>query len=303
MIKILITGSNGQLATALKHCFQNRHLQNYQPIFVDHQQFDITNYSRCLNFLYNYKIDYIINCAAYTAVDLAESNKTAAYQVNSIGPGNLAKLAEKFKIKLIHFSTDYVFSELDHANHPYLEDDPTHPINYYGETKLLGDQNIISNLDNYVIIRAGWLYYHLGKNFFNTIHNLAKQKDRLNIVTDQIGTPTYCADLSKFVLYVIDQDLHNLSTSSNYFHNIYNYSNLGECSWYDFACEIVKQSQLNCQVCPITSDKYQTAAMRPKYSVLDKTKIINTFGYNIPTWQEALNQCIKECDKIYVANL
>lgn len=295
MNNILITGASGQLGQALKNNSINNHSINL--IFANKKLLNITDYDQCELFIKNYSLSYIINCAAYTNVDQAEQLKTnkpnksnIVHNTNATGPKNLAIIADKYDIKLIHISTDYVYKDQHHT--PLQEPDPTIPINYYGETKLQGEANITNNLKNYIIIRTGWLYYYLGHNFFNTITNLIKTKQSLNIVSDQFGTPTYCGDLAEFIYNIINKDLAN--KDNNYFNNIYNFSNLGACSWYDFATTINEYSECNCKINAITTEEYPTPAKRPKYSVLDKSKAINTFDYNIPSWREGLVRCLKQ---------
>lgn len=296
MIKILITGADGQLATALKRYIIKKDDKHINTFFVNRQSLDISNLDLCQNIIYNYKPNYIINCAAYTNVDGAESDKNQANLVNSIGPKNLSVLCAKLNIKLIHISTDYVFPEYSLTNKAYTELDKTNPVNYYGLSKLLGEQNIINSGCQYIIIRAGWLYYYLGKNFFNTIYNLAQQKDNLNIVSDQIGTPTYCGAFANFIFNIIKLD--QLNNNNYYFNNIYNFSNMGETNWCEFAKEIIKLFNMNCKINPIPSSEYPTPATRPKFSVLNKSKIVNTFNYTPPSWQESLRECMIEKQKI-----
>lgn len=324
MINILITGADGQLGAALKNvvssvqghekmsawssiaCAESRsfveahgssvgmadpfNIANWSFIFTDKSELDITDYNSSEYYIKNHNIDYIINCAAYTNVDTAETEQDQTLLVNSQGPKNLAKLTDQYKVKLIHLSTDYVYSGELRAT-PYKETDSTRPINFYGYSKLLGELNIINNLKKYIIIRTSWLYYFTHKNFFTTIANLAEQKDSLNIVADQIGTPTYCGDLAVFILNIIKLDISN--KNNNYFNNIYNFSNIGQISWYEFAKTIVELNHIDCKILPITTEQYPTKASRPKYSVLDKSKALAAFKYNIPGWQDSLKICIE----------
>lgn len=290
MINILVTGSNGQLATAIKNNKSSSNDVNY--LFTNRHDFDITNTKQCEDYLKNHHVSFIINCAAYTQVDQAENDKELANNINSFAPKNLALLSKKYNIKLIHISTDYVYAGT--KNSPYLETDNTVPVNHYGTTKLSGENNIISTFDNYIIIRTGWLYYYIGKNFFNTITNLIQTRDELSIVADQIGSPTYCGDLADFIIYIINQETTN--THYSFFKNIFNFSNMENSTWYDFACAIKRfnpnLAKLPCDIRPISTAQYPTAAKRPLYSVLDKTKAITTFNYSIPSWQEGLTKCI-----------
>lgn len=289
MANILITGADGQLATAIKDNLKNDSASNY--IFLNKNQLDITNYDLLSSYLKNHNIDYIINTAAYTNVDLAENEKSQADLVNSHGPENLAKLANIYNIKLIHISTDYVYSDYHNRikNTPFTELDTPNPINYYGLSKLNGENNVINNTKNYIIIRTSWLYYYIGNNFYNTILRLANTKSKLDVVSDQMGTPTYCGDLADFILNIIELDIKN--PTNNHFTHIYNFSNLGECSWYDFAKNIVDANNIKCLINPITSEQYPTIAKRPNYSVLDKTKILQKINYIIPEWKDGLNKC------------
>ncbi len=283
MINILITGANGQLGTAIKENLTS----DFNYIFTDKHELDVANYEQCHDFIKNNKINYIINCAAYTAVDLAETNKEIAYMANSQGAENLAKIANQYNSKLIHISTDYVYS--GNNTKPYTENDATSPVNYYGQTKLAAEQFIIKNTKNYIIIRSGWLYYASGKNFFNTIMHLTKNKNELKIVSDQYGTPTFCGDLANLILNLIKKDLD--TPNNDFFGNIYNYSNTGLCTWYDFAVLINQYANNKCNLIPITTPEYPLPAKRPHYSVLDKNKIQRIFNIEIPSWQDGLKRC------------
>lgn len=291
MNNILITGADGQLGNAIRRLPALG--ENINLIFANKKLLDITDFKQCEMFVKSYSISYIINCAAYTAVEQAEVIKdeanNSAYLTNCIGPLNLARLSKSYNTRLIHISTDYVYGN---KSTPFQETDKPKPVNYYGKTKLIGENNVINNTENYIILRTGWLYYFLGHNFFNTITNLINTKTSLNIVSDQFGTPTYCGDLAEFILTIINKDLSN--KDNNYFNNIYNFSNLGACTWYDFASTINDYSNTNCKINAITTDDYPTLAKRPKYSVLDKSKTINTFDYNIPSWREGLHKCFTE---------
>ena len=273
-MNILITGANGQLGTELSKILPN-------AILTSHQDLDITNFESVRDFTIKNHINTIINCAGYTAVDAAEDDYFNAKKINSIGPQNLAQTG----CKLIHISTDYVFD--GHHKTPYKPGDDTNPHSIYGWTKLMGETGVIKNSVDYAIIRTSWLYSPYGKNFVKTMRKLGLTHETLDVVDDQIGTPTYAADLASAIVEIIPQ----INTSNR---GIYHYSNMGECSWYDFACEIMKMSNIKCKVRPTTSSEYKTKASRPKYSVLDKTKTIDTFGIKIPDWQEALKRCLNE---------
>lgn len=292
MKKILITGAGGQLATAIYDKIQEQGINNNKFIFADIDTLDITNYDQCDDFIKTNNIDYLINCAAYTNVDLAELESENANAVNSLGPLYLGKLSRKYNFKLIHISTDYVYSGI--KTKPYVETDSTVPKNYYGLSKLNGEKNIIANTDNYIIIRTSWLYYKSGHNFFNTMINLFNTRDKLTIVADQHGSPTYCGDLAQAILTILESNHNNYG-------NIYNFSNLGQTTWYDFAVTIYNklksinhntQTSVSCEITPISSQEYLTAATRPRYSVLDKSKFLADFDFNIPAWQNSLDVCL-----------
>ena len=275
-MNILITGASGQLGTELSKILPN-------AITPSHQELDITDFVSVRDFTQKNHINTIINCAAYTAVDAAEDDYFNAKNLNSNGPKNLAQTG----CKLIHISTDYVFN--GQSKTPYKTGDETEPCSIYGWTKLVGESYVMKNSAEFAIIRTSWLYSPYGKNFVKTMRNLGATRDSISVVDDQIGTPTYAADLAEAIVQIIPQ--MNFKNRG-----VYHYSNTGECSWYDFACEIMKLSGLKCKVLPTTSSEYKTRAIRPKYSVLDKTKTIQTFGIEIKDWQNALIRCIKEMD-------
>lgn len=272
----LITGSKGQLGTELSKLLPN-------AILTDVAELDITNQDAVNSFVKANNIDAIINCAAYTAVDKAEEDKEVAYKINVIGPENLAKTG----CKVVHVSTDYVFDGTGHK--PYQPSDDTHPVSVYGRTKLAGENAVLTNASVAVVIRTAWLYSPYGNNFIKTMQRLGREKTSINVVCDQIGTPTYAADLAQAIVAIIPQMNENNS-------GIYHYTNEGVCSWYDFAHEIIRLSSLDCKVLPIPSSAYPTKATRPFYSVLDKTKIKTTFGLSIPHWQDSLVKCIKQLE-------
>jgi len=286
MKQILITGANGQLGTELSGLLPN-------AILTDYQDLDITNPTAVNDFTQKYKIDTIINCAAYTAVDKAEDDHENAHKINTNGPLNLAKTG----CKLIHISTDYVFDGKLVVG-AYQTTDTPKPVSVYGKTKWLGELMVLNNSKNRIIIRTSWLYSPYGKNFVKTMRNLGATKDEISVVNDQYGLPTYAADLASAIVQIIPQMTQENS-------GIYHYSNADTIkgtlfqgiSWYDFACEIMKQSNLNCKVKPITTAEYPTRAVRPKCSVLDTTTIQETFGIKIPTWPDALHRCIKEIER------
>jgi dTDP-4-dehydrorhamnose reductase len=282
---ILVTGASGQLGQSIQ--FIASQYSEMQFIFASSTDLDITNQERVTSFFETNKIDYCINTAAYTAVDRAESEKYKAELVNIVGPRNLAIACQNVGATLIHISTDFVFNGKE--NQPYLENHKTNPLGVYGQTKLEGEDEVIANCDKYFIIRTSWVYSQFGNNFMKTMLRLASERDELNVVSDQIGTPTNAVDLAKAILDIISFNFR-LSTFNKY--GIYNFSNEGVCSWYDFAKEIFVQNNINIKVHPIPTEAYPTPAQRPKYSVLDKTKIKATFGIHIKSWQEALQQTL-----------
>lgn len=276
-MKILITGANGQLGTELSKILPN-------AISTDFKDLDIVDSDAVRDFVRKNNVETIINCAAYTAVDDAEDNFLAARLINAIGPKNLASTG----CKLIHISTDYVFD--GQACTPYSPKDEPHPQSVYGWTKRMGEVAVMSAAEKYVILRTAWLYSPYGKNFVKTMRKLGAEKNSIGVVSDQIGTPTYAADLADAIVKIMPQIHKNNS-------GIYHYTNLGQCSWYDFACEIMKLSGLKCDVSPIKTSEYKTRALRPQYSVLNKTQTSQMFGITIPQWQEALKRCIKEIER------
>ncbi len=277
---ILVTGANGQLGQAIQ--FVASDYEDCQFIFASSQDLDITNQTNVNQFFEHNKIDFCINAAAYTAVDKAESDVEKATLVNVDGPKNLAIACKKHQAKLIHISTDFVFD--GSADKPYLETDTTNPLGVYGQTKLDGENAIIENFSDYFIVRTSWVYSQFGNNFMKTMLRLASERDSLNIVSDQIGSPTNAVDLAKATLSIIK------SNSSAY--GIYNFSNEGTASWFDFAKEIFNVNDVCIEVNPIPTEAFPTPAKRPKYSVLDKTKIKETFNIEIKSWQQALLQTI-----------
>lgn len=273
----LLTGGNGQLGTELSKLLPD-------AIRTDVDVLDITDEKSVKDFIKSYNIDTVINCAAYTAVDKAEDNIDLATKINVDGPKNLAKSGAK----IIHISTDYVFDGTGHK--PYTTDDKTNPISVYGKTKLDGEKLVIENTKKpFIIIRTAWLYSQYGNNFVKTMRRIGAEKKSINVVADQIGSPTFAGDLATAIVQILPQ--MNINNSG-----IYHFTNMGVCSWYDFATEIMEQSGLNCVVNPINSSEYPTRATRPFYSVLDKTKIQKTFGLNIPYWKTSLVKCIKQLE-------
>ena len=285
-MKIIITGSNGQLGNEMRVLATKNNQHNF--IFTDVAELDITDENAVSEFLKSQQADFLVNCAAYTDVNKAESDTEKARLINAIAPSILAKNCQKYNTKFIHISTDYVFDGKTYT--PYQEIDKTSPESAYGLTKLDGEHAIISVSENYVIIRTAWLYSSFGKNFVKTMATLGKSKQEINVVFDQIGTPTYAADLASAIMEIINKTEQN---PENFKSGIYHFSNEGVCSWYDFTIAIMQQFNLNCKINPIHTSEYPTQAKRPAYSVLDKTKIKTEYGISIPHWYESLKKCVQ----------
>ncbi|CAI6152144.1 MAG: dTDP-4-dehydrorhamnose reductase [uncultured Sulfurimonas sp.] len=281
MTNVLVTGSNGQVGSEL-HSLQNDY--NYNFFFTNRDSLDITNKIEIENFINTNAIDSIINTAAYTAVDKAEDDIENADKINHLALKNLAHIAKDKNIKLIHISTDYVFNGENFR--PYTEDDTTKPNSVYGTTKLNGEKIMQSiNPKNSIIIRTSWVYSLYGNNFVKTMLRLAKERDSLSVIYDQVGTPTYARDLAKVILDILP-NIKNENTA------IYNYSNEGVLSWYDFAKEIIKMAKIACEINPIETKDYPTHASRPHYSLLNKSKIKEEFQITIPYWKDSLAECL-----------
>lgn len=273
----MITGANGQLGSSIRKIIKSNN--NYVWVFCDSTNLDITNSTAVEETFSNFNFDFCVNCAAYTNVDGAEDNKLTADNVNVKGVFVLAKACLKFKTKIIHISTDFVFDGL--SNRAYKENDTTSPLNYYGKSKLEGENIIKEHSSEYFIIRTSWLYSEFGKNFYKTMLNLAKKQNVIKVVSDQIGCPTYAPDLARVIVTIINSD------SKKY--GIYHFSNNGVASWYDFACGIFKKHKMNVEIIPISSNQFKSKAKRPNYSLLNNNKIKNTFDIKIPHWQESLD--------------
>ena len=278
---ILITGANGQLGSTIQKLAS--HYPDYRFYFTDIETLDILEKELISDFVRTNQIQYIVNCAAYTAVDKAEDNADLAMQINCDAVRNIGEVAKAYHANVIHISTDYVFDGT--GNRPYREDDPINPTSVYGSTKLAGEHILQQICPESVIIRTAWLYSEYGTNFVKTMIRLGKERSDLNVVSDQIGTPTYAGDLAEAIIAILN---HSVFTPG-----IYHYSNEGICSWYDFASAIIKQAQLDCRVHPIPTKDYPTPAKRPAYSVLDKTKIKQVYGITIPEWETSLERCLQ----------
>jgi len=285
---VLVTGANGQLGKSLNHLVgQNKTDDRF--VFANRGQLDLTEFQNIRNFIEKNQFDIIINCAAYTAVDKSEVEKEQANLINHLSVKNIAEIARDNCIKLIHISTDYVFDGLNLK--PYNEKDDTSPKNVYGKTKLDGENAILSTMVcDALIIRTSWLYSEYGNNFLDTILELTKTKEKLNIVSDQIGSPTYANDLAIALLKIIE---NKKFFEANQISEVFHYSNDGKCSWYDFAREIIQISGKKCSIEPISSKDYPQKASRPKHVLLDKDKIRDSFGLEIFFWKDSLNKCIQ----------
>ena len=281
MTNILVTGANGQLGSELQSLSQN---YNYNFYFTDKNELDITDRLKLEKFVNENNIKIIINCAAYTAVDKAEEEKELAEMINNKAVGYLSQISKEKDIFLIHISTDYVFDGKNYK--PYTEEDKTNPQSIYGVTKLKGEEAFINSGAKGIIIRTSWVYSSFGNNFVKTMLRLSKERDELGVIFDQVGTPTYAKDLARAILDIIPQ-IQNSKLS------IYNYSNEGVLSWYDFAKEIMRMAKLKCQINPIETKDYPTPATRPHYSLLNKTKIKKDFNLTIPYWKDSLDECLR----------
>ena len=278
MNNILVTGGNGQLGSELREIAPN--YQDYNFLFTDVKNLDITNHSAVAAFIESNNITVIINCAAYTAVDKAESEPELADAINHLAVANFAQIAKDKNIRLVHISTDYVFDGTNHK--PYVETDTPNPKSIYGVTKLEGEQAMQQiNPANSIIIRTSWVYSKYGNNFVKTMLHLAENRDEISVVADQIGSPTNAADLAEAILNILPQ-------VSNETVKLFHYSNEGVCSWYDFANFIFETNKLKVIIRPLESTKYPTLSKRPYYSVLNKNLIKSYFGIEIPYWTDSL---------------
>ncbi|MDL2221381.1 dTDP-4-dehydrorhamnose reductase [Parabacteroides sp. OttesenSCG-928-N08] len=283
MKQVLVTGANGQLGQCIQ-ALADKYTQ-FSFLFTDIDTLDIGNRETVMTYMQQQHIDYVINCAAYTAVDHAEEEEAKAFRVNCGALQNLAEACCKLNAKIIHISTDYVFDGKSYS--PYTERDIPKPVSSYGRTKYAGEQVLRDFCAGYVILRTGWLYSEYGKNFCKTMYKLAQERDELRVVFDQVGTPTYAGDLAATILFLLEQ-----AEEGSFSPGIYHFSNEGVCSWYDFARKIVELSGFDCKVTPIESKEYPAAAARPPYSVLNKGKIKHTYQIAIPHWEESLKAVI-----------
>jgi dTDP-4-dehydrorhamnose reductase len=287
-MKVLITGKDGQLGKSIYKVISHSKQEN-EFIFVGRNELDLSDESNINNYFNSHNFDVIINCAAYTAVDRAESEINLADKINHIAVKQLAEITKKQHAKLIHISTDFIFD--GKSGKPYIESDQPNPVNNYGKTKLAGEAKIIGIMpSNAVIIRTGWVYSEFGNNFVDTILRLGTSRDNLKVINDQIGSPTYARDLAIAIVDIIYNGKLLVDTFPT---QIYHYTNLGQCSWYEFAKAIFSSLDITCTVSPIPTEEYPLPAKRPKFTVLNKDKIIKTFNLNIPKWEESLKQCIE----------
>ena len=282
-MNILITGANGQLGNEM------RRLGAVSPnnyLFTDVAELDITNADAVMSAVKAASIDIIVNCAAYTNVDKAESDEATAELINATAVGNLARAMKEVGGTLFHVSTDYVFGS--EGNTPRTEDMPLSPLGVYGKTKLHGEQAILESGCKALIFRTAWLYSEFGNNFLKTMLRLTAEREQLNVVFDQVGTPTYAGDLALAIFSIIEAGVYPGNEG------VYHFSNEGVCSWYDFAVEIAAAAgHTNCRINPCHSSEFPSPVTRPPYSVLDKTKIKKTFDIDIPHWRESMEYCIK----------
>lgn len=279
--RVLITGANGQLGHEMRNVLDGD--DRFEAIFTDVAELDICDAEAVNRAVADNRVDYIVNCAAYTQVDKAEDNVELCRKINATAVENLARAAAACGARMIHVSTDYVFNGRGYR--PYTEDMTPDPQSVYGSTKLEGEQALMRLCPQSAIIRTAWLYSSYGNNFVKTMMRLGTERDELSVVADQIGTPTCAADLARAILAVL--------TAETFVPGIYHFSDEGACSWYDFTVAIHRLAGITCRVKPIRSDEYPSRAHRPFYSVLDKSKIKQTYGITIPHWYESLSHCIE----------
>ena len=281
MKTILITGSKGQLGNEMQQIAV--HYPQFNFIYTDVDELDICDKTALDDFVKANSVNFIVNCAAYTAVDKAEDDVALCYKINSDAVRNIGEVAALNGIKVVHVSTDYVFDGTNYI--PYKEDQEVSPATVYGKSKLAGEQALIESCNEAVIIRTAWLYSSFGNNFVKTMMKLGTERDSLNVVFDQVGSPTYAADLAEAIMKVV--------SSENFVAGIYHFSDEGVCSWYDFTKTIHKIAGITCNVQPIESKDFPARTPRPHYSVLNKAKIKSIYGITIPHWEESLEKCIQ----------
>ncbi len=279
---ILVTGSNGQLGSELKELATS--YPGYTMVFLGREDLPINDKELVRKIWQQYQPSYLINCAAYTAVDKAETEKEAAMEINGTAVGDLASLCKETGTGMIHISTDYVFN--GEATSPLKETDKVDPVNFYGASKLKGEELALQNNPEAIIIRTSWVYSYYGKNFVKTMMRLMNEKESIGVVNDQSGAPTYAADLAEAIMQII--------ASGKWETGIYHYSNQAVITWFEFAVEIKEQLHSNCIVNPISTSQFPTPAKRPAYSVMDLSKIQNTYSIKIKDWKESLATCINK---------
>lgn len=284
MKQILVTGCNGQLGNEIRLLASRMDDEEYQFHFTDIAELDITDRKAVYSYIEQHAISIVINCAAFTAVDKAESNEELCDLLNHVAPGYLAEAVASVGGTMIQISTDYVFD--GNGYRPYTEECATNPQTVYGRTKLAGEESVIRSCAGSMVIRTAWLYSTFGNNFVKTMIRLGRERDELGVVADQLGSPTYARDLARVILIAVEKGIVP---------GVYHFTNEGACSWYDFTKAIHNLEGIDdCKVRPIHTEDYPVPAKRPHYSVLDKTKIKDTYGIDIRWWQDALKECIKE---------
>ncbi len=288
---VLVTGANGQLGSEMQKL--SVHYPKYEFLFVTRNELPIDDDKALANFFSTQRIDYCVNCAAYTAVDKAETDSEKAFIINGFAVGNLAKYCKSQGAPFIHISTDYVFDGT--GTSPYKEADTVNPVNLYGASKLKGEQLAIEHNPDSIIIRTSWVYSFSGNNFVKTMLRLMKERQSIQVVSDQVGCPTYAADLASAIMQIIDQlkQFPSILNQIRAIGQIFNFSNQGVTNWYQFALAIKELSGSSCAVNPILSSQYPTPAKRPAYSVMDTSKIQETFHLAIPNWKDSLQKCVK----------
>jgi dTDP-4-dehydrorhamnose reductase len=281
---ILVTGANGQVGNEFRVLAEK--YPQYNFLFAGREDFAIEDFTAVKKYFAANTINFCVNCAAYTAVDKAETEKENAFLINTAAAGNLAAVCAAHNTQFIHISTDYVFDGT--GTQPYKETNATNPIGVYGQSKLKGEELVLQNNPAAIIIRTSWVYSSFGNNFVKTMLRLMKERESINVVDDQLGCPTYAADLANAIMQII-----NKCATLNLQYSIFNYCNQGTISWYDFAVAIKELTKSNCMVNPIPTSQYPTPAKRPQYSVLDTALIKNTFCVAIPEWKESLEKCLQ----------
>jgi len=285
LYRVAVTGSNGQLGMELAGIAGDH--PKFQFTFLSREIFPLDDQGKMEAWLHSNPVDYFIHCAAYTAVDKAESEKEKAFLANATAPGLIAGLLSENRTKLIHISTDYVFD--GNSSMPLTEEAVTNPVNFYGLTKLEGERLVLKNNPDSMIIRTSWLYSAFGNNFVKTMIRLMKDRESIQVVADQTGSPTYAGDLASAIMQILE--------SGKFVPGIYHYSNEGEASWFEFATEIKRLTGSTCKILPIPSSGYPTPAKRPAYSLLDKSKIRTIYSLSIPVWQSSLRFCVDQLKK------